>query len=123
MLSTAGRNAAADGVAAVAAYLSLHTADPGATGTSELTGGTPAYARQPATWAAASAGSRASTGSVTFNVPGGTTISHFGLWTAVTGGVYLGSDTLRGAGNAIVTETFASAGTYTLTSATITATT
>lgn len=36
--------------AAKALHASLHTADPGATGASEVSGGVPAYARKPITW-------------------------------------------------------------------------
>lgn len=82
-------------------YISLHTASPGTTGASEVSGG--AYARVATTWAAASAGSR--TGSqVTVNVPASTTITHFGIWDAATGGNYLGGGPLS------ASETFAAAG-------------
>ena len=70
-------------------YLSLHSADPGTTGASEITGGS--YARQAITFGAASAGSQASTNSQAFsNMPaeaGG--VPYFGVWTAATGGTYL----------------------------------
>ena len=34
------------------AWISLHTLDPGTTGTSEATGGSPAYARKQTSWTA-----------------------------------------------------------------------
>jgi hypothetical protein len=71
-----------------AAYASLHTADPGTTGTSEVTGGAPAYARKALTWTAGSVDGIV-TASATFDVPATTATTHAGLWTAVTGGTFL----------------------------------
>jgi hypothetical protein len=65
---------------------SLHTAFPGLTGASEMTGGTPAYARKAVTFAAAAGGSRALSAAVTFDVPA-TTVRWFGFWVA---GTYVG---------------------------------
>ena len=70
-------------------FLSLHTATPGTTGVSEVTGGTPAYARK-ATVVTATAGTGTST-QVTFDVPAGT-YTHFGCWSAVTGGTFYGGN-------------------------------
>ncbi len=58
--------------------LSLHTAY-SATGTNEATGGSPAYARKSVTWAAASSGSKAQSGTATFDVPAGT-YGWIGFW-------------------------------------------
>jgi len=57
-----------------------------ATGTSaEATGGSPAYARQAVTWAAASSGQKTgSSGTLTFDVPAGT-YAFFGMYSASTG--------------------------------------
>lgn len=76
-----------------ATHASLHTADPGATGTSEVTGGTPAYARKALTWSAASGTTKAAA-QVTFDVPAGTTVTHFGLWSASTSGTFRGGAAL-----------------------------
>lgn len=65
---------------------SLHTAFPGLTGASEVTGGAPAYARKAATFAAAAGGSRALSAAVTFDVPA-TTVRWFGFWSS---GTYVG---------------------------------
>jgi hypothetical protein len=65
---------------------SLHTAFPGLTGTNEVTGGTPAYARKAVAFAAAAGGSRALSAAVTFDVPA-TTVRWFGFWVA---GTYVG---------------------------------
>lgn len=90
-----------------AAYASLHTADPGATGADEVTGGTPAYARKALTWAAA-AGASKGAAMVTFDIPAGTEITHFGLWTAVSGGTFRGGSALP------ANETYGAQGTYDL---------
>jgi hypothetical protein len=62
-------------------------ADPGTStnfsGT-EATGGSPAYARQSVTWAAASSGQKTNSGSLTFDVPAGS-YGFFGLFNASTG--------------------------------------
>jgi hypothetical protein len=94
------------------AYLSLHTADPGTTGTSEVSGGSPAYARKQITWGSPTSG--VITGTVTFDVPGSTTISFVGAWTLVTGGTFLDKAS-------VTSQNFASQGQYTV-NATFTAT-
>jgi hypothetical protein len=66
-------------------HLSLHTGFPPAGG-NEVTGGSPAYARQPMTWAAASGGSRAMSGTETFDVPAGTTVRAVATYDALTTG-------------------------------------
>lgn len=87
--SVAARNAATDAVTALGGFVSMHTADPGTTGASEVTGAP--YARQLSTLPAASTGS--STGSqVSVPMPTGagtTTITHWGLWTLVSGGAWI----------------------------------
>lgn len=67
-------------------YVSLHTADPGTTGASEVTGGT--YARVAVTWNAASGGSTSNVGALSINLPASTTASYFGVWSASTAGTY-----------------------------------
>lgn len=74
----------------IIAYASLHSAY-SATGASELTGGSPAYARQAVTWSAASGSSKASASVAgAFNVPAGSTVAFVGLWSAVTAGTFAG---------------------------------
>lgn len=94
------------------AYASLHTADPGQSGTSEVTGGSPAYARKAITFGAAANGQIAASNQPVFDVPGGTTVTHVGFWSAVSGGTFLGYAD-------VTDESFAGQGTYTLTSATL----
>lgn len=84
--ATTALNTAASDETAHYAYISLHTADPGTTGASEATGGSPAYARQSAGWGSPVAGV-ATSSQVTFNVPAGS-YTHFGLWSAATGGTF-----------------------------------
>lgn len=100
-----------DAAGSVAASASLHTADPGSDGSSEVSGG--AYARRPLSWAAASGGTVAVDGSVVFDVPASTTVSWLGLWDS--GGTWLGGIQLSSS------ETFTDAGTYELTQGSITA--
>src|ERR1035438_7599162 len=106
------KDVALTAIGAAAAYISLHTADPGTTGTSEVSTGT--YARVQTTWGTAAASSM--TGSqVTINVPASTTITYWGVWTAVSGGNYYEGGALP------ASETYTSAGTY-LCTPTLTAT-
>jgi hypothetical protein len=78
-------------------YVSLHSADPGENGASELAASN-GYARQAATFAAASlgAGTTSNSGVVTFTNTGSawTTATHFGVWDAVSGGNFLGGGDL-----------------------------
>ncbi|WP_032364006.1 phage tail fiber protein [Rhodococcoides fascians] len=84
---TATKNALATAYAAQGSWLSLHTASPAATGANEASGGSPAYARKQTTWGSA-ANSTVTGSEVTFDVSAGS-YSHWGLWTAATGGTFL----------------------------------
>lgn len=66
------------------------------------------YARQSITWNAAVDGDLDSSGEITFDVPGGSTVSHVQFWSAATGGTFYGS-------SSVTSESFAGDGTYTLT--------
>jgi hypothetical protein len=105
-LNANGLNAQVGGLTAVALYGSLHSAEPNASGSSEITGGS--YTREEITWAAASNGTAASGANVVFDVPSSTTITHIGYWSAVSGGTFYGSRALD------APQTFATAGTYTI---------
>jgi hypothetical protein len=76
---------AADGVT----HLSAHTAYPGTSGTSEVTGGSPAYARKSITYAAASSGSKSASNQPVFDIPASTTVKWVGAWSASSGGNFL----------------------------------
>jgi hypothetical protein len=73
-------------ITTTAVYQSVHTATPGTTGASEVSGGT--YARQSETWGSPSAGAVANTGAITQNIPASTSVSYVGHWTAATAGTY-----------------------------------
>lgn len=102
------KNVALDAIGAAAAYISFHTSDPGTSGTGEVTGGT--YARTQTTWSSASAASKAGS-QVTANIPASTTITHWGLWTAASGGTFYYGDQLK-VGGTPTPESFGAAGTY-----------
>lgn len=78
-------------------YMSLHSATPGTTGASEVSGGS--YARQVIEFGSASGGVLASTDAQTYTslpaLSGG--VPYFGLWTSLSGGTYLGGGTVTGA--------------------------
>jgi hypothetical protein len=101
--TSSGLNDAVNGIAAAATYISAHTADPSTGGGSEVTGGS--YARQQTTWGAASAGARIGS-QVGIPVPAATTVTHWGLWTAASGGTFKGGFALAGG-----SESFTNAGT------------
>lgn len=86
--TNAAKEAAALAVTALGAYISLHTADPGTTGASEATGGSPAYARKQTTWAGGASDGAVAGSQVTHDVPAGT-YGWVGIWTAATGGTFI----------------------------------
>ncbi|WP_242890289.1 phage tail fiber protein [Actinomadura litoris] len=106
-LTSATRDTMLDQLNALATHASLHTADPGSSGTSEVTGGS--YARVAITWSSSSSGTKAITASVTLQIPAGTTITHFGLWSAISAG------TFRGGGALTASQSYPTGGTYDLT--------
>lgn len=88
--------------------LSLHSGDPGASGTSnEVTGG--GYSRQACTFATAASGERALSAPVDFATPPNQTVAYIGFWS---------SGTFRGAGAVTGDATANSAGQYRVTAAT-----
>jgi len=103
--SNALRTSSGASIISAATYVSLHTADPGTTGASEATGGSPAYARKAITWGTPTFSSGTETVSsaatITFDVPAGT-YAYFGLWDALAGNYLMGgtctSQTFSGQG-------------------------
>jgi hypothetical protein len=92
-LTSTADNQALDALANVApstsvvGFASLHSAY-SATGASELTGGSPAYARQALSWSSASGGTKSLSATPSaFNVPAGATVAFIGLWSASTAGM------------------------------------
>ncbi len=68
-------------------YVSLHTADPGETGASEVGGGS--YARQSASFGAASSGAVSNDVAITFTGMPIATVTHIGVWDASSSGNFL----------------------------------
>lgn len=100
------KNNLATAYGTAATHAALYTTVPGGSAGTEVTGGSPAYARKAITWGAPSNG--VITATVTFDVPAGTTVVGAGVHTALTAGTYLD-------GAAVTSQAFATQGTYTLT--------
>lgn len=103
-LNANGLNAQVGGLTAVAAYASLHSAEPNSSGSNEISGGS--YTREAISWGAASNGTAVSNANITFDVPGSTTIAWLGYWSAASGGTFYGARVLD------ASQTFATSGTY-----------
>jgi hypothetical protein len=99
---TATLNIAVDAIAGAGAYISAHTGDPSTTGANEVAGGS--YARQQTTWGTASGGERVGS-QVSIPIPAGTTVTHWGIWSAASSGTFRGGFALG------ASEAFGSAGT------------
>lgn len=107
--STAAKNSMLD--ALTVDLLSLHSGDPGASGTSnEISGG--GYARAAATFAAASGGERALSTAVDFTGTAAQSVTYVGFWKNDTEDVFHGSKALTG------DSAFNSAGEFRITTAT-----
>jgi len=105
-LVAAGKNLMLSGFTGTATYVSLHTDDPSTGGTNEVAGGS--YARVSAAWGSPSNGAVTNGSNIAFNVPASTTIKFIGYWSASTSGTFYGSRALD------TNQTFATAGTYTI---------
>lgn len=94
-------------------FIKLHTADPGAAGTTAAAAGD--TTRKQVTWSAASAGSKAMTSMSGSWTNGGTseTLSHISAWDASTSGNFLYSAALT------ASQAWASTNTFSLTSHTV----
>lgn len=71
-------------------FMSLHSALPDETGSNEISGGAPAYARLATAWGAAANGQKVGTNTPAFDVPAGATVKYIGFFTLVTGGIWVG---------------------------------
>lgn len=83
-------------------YVSLHTGDPGTTGASEVSGSS--YARQAGSFGNASSGAVSTDAQVNFVDMPACTVTHVGIWDAISGGNFLwggalSSSVVVGAGN------------------------
>jgi hypothetical protein len=85
-------------ITGITTRVSLHTASPGLTGANEVVPGGNAYARQLVTFGAPGTGGGgrqvANTGAVTWTNMPGVTVTHVGLWDALTTGNFLYGDAL-----------------------------
>lgn len=106
----AQRNALATQYGTAAPNGALFTADPGTTGsvTGEVTGGAPAYARKALNWGAAA--NSAITGTATFDVGAGVTVTFFGVTVSAVAGTADLRDRVS-----ITSQAFASQGTFQVT--------
>jgi hypothetical protein len=105
-LVNAGKDLLLEGLAVGVDFVSLHTGDPGISGSVEVNASP--YARKVVDWAAAASGSMSSASPIVFDVPGSTTINHLGYWSASSSGTFYGSRALDTA------QTYATPGTYTI---------
>lgn len=92
MFTDTAFNLALNALGEVALIVSLHEDDPGSTGARELSGGIPAYVRRTTGWEVASGARKASTAPLFFDVPAGSDVAGYGLWT--TAGIFLGGGVL-----------------------------
>jgi hypothetical protein len=85
-LGSAGANTALDALVAAYPWIKLHTAAPGAAGTSNAATET---TRKQATWGASASGATSNSNALTWtNVAGSEDYTHFTAWTASTAGTF-----------------------------------
>lgn len=101
------KNTLSDAYKAAAAWMAAYTTVPGGSAGTEVTGGSPAYARKAPSWGSSTNGV-VSAAAVVFDIPSGTTVVGCGFHTAVTAGTYLD-------GASVTSQAFASQGTYSIT--------
>ena len=75
-------NSSLDTIAGRINSVSLHTGDPGTTGTNELTGG--GYSRQTPSWGSASSAAVEVTAPLVFSIAAGNEIQYVGFWEGTT---------------------------------------
>lgn len=107
LLAPAAAAAAANAIAGLVGYTSLHSASPSTTGANEI-GGT--SVRVATAWSTATSGAPipSNSGALSLVLPSSTTTTHLGGWTALTGGAFtvgfvLGSSITSGATAATIT--------------------
>ena len=102
-LNETAKNNMLDHLGTLITHISIHSADPGATGLNEV-----AVTRQTISWNSATGSNLDSVGTQEFSVDADTTVHSVGLWSAVSGGTFYGSRALP------APETFSNAGTFTV---------
>ena len=108
-INNTGKNLMLDALGSACGFMALYT---DVDGTTEVSGGSPAYARKAITWNAASGGAKTISNAPVFDIPAGTTVRAIGFVTAVSGGTQHAVDD-------VTAEVFAGQGTYTVTSGSI----
>ena len=106
-INTSGKNVMLDYLGTICTHIALYS-DAG--GTTEIVGGS--YARQTATWGTSLNGVKSIINQPVFQIPAGATVATIGVMTAVSGGT---QHALFDATD----ETYGGAGTYTITSLSI----
>lgn len=96
-LAADGEVAALDGLL-TGRFISLHTASPGTTGANEITTPGTGYARQAFPYTKVGSNPTIGTNSTTIDFPSALSawgdITHYGIWSAASGGVFIGGDPL-----------------------------
>lgn len=87
ILDATFKNLAVPSIATI--YISLHSADPGETGASEIAAGGNTYARQTAAFDTAAAGATANSALIEWLDMPGLTVTHVGVWDALTTGNFI----------------------------------
>lgn len=103
----ATRTSMATAYAALISHFALATTAPGGSAGTEVSGGSPAYARKAANWGTAAASAIVASPAA-FDVPSGTTVVGTNAMDALTAGNYKD-------GASVTSQIFSSQGTYTLT--------
>lgn len=101
------RSALANAYGTNAPYAALYSTAGGSSAGTELSGGSPAYARKAATWGGAGSGNTNTATIPAFDVPSGAAVAGAGFHSASTGGTYMD-------GGALTSQSFASQGNYQL---------
>jgi hypothetical protein len=101
------KNDLATAYATATPYVALATSAPGGSAGTEVTGGSPAYARVATNWGSAASGVVVGAPAAQ-NVPASTTVVGVNLMSAITAGTYKD-------GASVTSQTFSSQGTYTVT--------
>lgn len=104
-LTTVMKTALATAYIAIATWMGLTSTAPSSTTGTEISGGSPAYARVAASWGTAGATTTGTPAAV--NVASGTTVVGVQYWNASTAGTYEDGAT-------VTSQAFASQGTYTV---------
>ena len=111
-LSTAAANSLLDSLGTTYTWVQLHTAAPGAAGTTSVATET---TRKQVTWASASGGSKASSAALTWtSIAGSQDATHFTVWSASTAGTF-------GFSGVITANAYTAGDTFTIPSGSLTA--